>query len=64
MDSMKNDEDQISLTPVVVYTVLSCLIVSLVGILLYLTCLKRYKLNWFENNLLETAKENEDDAQR
>lgn len=64
MDSMKNEEDQISLTPVVVYTILSCLIVSLIGILLYLTCSKRYKLNWFENNLLETAKENEENAQR
>lgn len=64
MDSMKNEGDQISLTPVVVYTVLSCVIVSLIGILLYLTCSKRYKLNWFENNLLETAKENEENAQR
>ena len=63
MDSMKN-EDQITLSQVALYTTLSCIIVSLIAVLLYLTCSKRYKLNWFENNLLETAKENEENAQR
>ncbi|CAG9798888.1 unnamed protein product [Chironomus riparius] len=62
MDSMKN-EDQITLSQVALYTTLSCIIVSLIAVLLYLTCSKRYKLNWFENNLLETAKENEENAQ-
>lgn len=63
MDSMKN-EDQITLSQVALYTTVSCIIVSLIAVLLYLTCSKRYKLNWFENNLLETAKENEENAQR
>lgn len=58
------DEDQITFSQVALYTTLSCIIVSLLGVLLYLTCSKRYRLNWFENNLLETAKENEENAQR
>lgn len=60
---MKSEEDQITLSQIALYTTLSCIIVSLIGILLYLTCSKRYRLNWFENNLLETAKENEENAQ-
>jgi synaptotagmin-10 len=63
MDSLKTKEE-ISASEVVIYATLSCIVVSFVGILLYLTCSKRYKLNWFENNLLETAKENEENAQR
>jgi hypothetical protein len=63
MDSGK-PRDEVSATEIVIYTTLSCIVVSFIGILLYLTCSKRYKLNWFENNLLETAKENEENAQR
>lgn len=63
MDSLKAKEE-ISATEVVIYATLSCIVVSFIGILLYLTCSKRYKLNWFENNLLETAKEDEENAQR
>lgn len=63
MDSLKSN-DEITVSQVVIYATLSCIVVSFVFVLLYLTCSKRYKLNWFENNLLETAKENEENAQR
>lgn len=63
MDSLKSN-DEITVSQVVIYATLSCLVVSFIFVLLYLTCSKRYKLNWFENNLLETAKENEENAQR
>jgi hypothetical protein len=58
MDSQK-DSDDISVTQVGIYAALSFLIVSLLGLLIYITCSKRYKLNWFEENLLETAREKE-----
>ncbi|KAJ6648704.1 WD repeat-containing protein 82, partial [Pseudolycoriella hygida] len=35
-------------------------IVSLLGIFLYITCSRKYKLNWFEKNLLETADEHQE----
>lgn len=63
MDSLKKN-DEITLSEVFIYATLSCIVVSFVCVILYLTCSKRYKLNWFENNLLETAKENEENAQR
>lgn len=63
MDSLKSN-DEITVSQVAVYAILSCIVASFIGVLLYLTCSKRYKLNWFENNLLETAKENEENAQR
>lgn len=63
MDSLKKN-DEITLSEVFIYATLSCIFVSFVCVILYLTCSKRYKLNWFENNLLETAKENEENAQR
>lgn len=63
MDSLKSS-DEVSVSEVVIYATLSCIVVSFIFVLLYLTCSKRYKLNWFENNLLETAKENEENAQR
>ncbi|XP_019932833.3 synaptotagmin-2 [Aedes albopictus] len=49
---------------VIVYVSISFLIVSLLGLLIYITCSKRYRLNWFEKNLLETAKEREAYGQR
>ena len=64
MDPLKSTEDDISVPKVAIYATFSFIIVSLIGILLYITCSKRYKLNWFENNLLETAKENEENDQR
>lgn len=55
-----------SLAPlqVILYVSISFLIVSLLGVLIYITCSKRYRLNWFEKNLLETAKEREAYRQR
>lgn len=64
MDSLKSGSDEVSVSQIGIYITVTCIVVSFVCVLLYLTCSKRYKLNWFENNLLETAKENEEDAQR
>lgn len=58
MDITFNEED-ISLPQVALYSSISFLVVSLVGIFLYITCSRKYKLNWFEKNLLETACEND-----
>lgn len=60
------EEPEQSVAPLqlVVYVSVSFLIVSLLGILIYITCSKRYRLNWFEKNLLETAKEREAYSQR
>ncbi|XP_049961498.1 synaptotagmin-5 isoform X2 [Schistocerca serialis cubense] len=38
-----------------VYGLVSVLLVTLVGGLLYVACSRRYRLNWFEKNLLEAA---------
>lgn len=63
MDSLKSN-DEITVSQVAIYVTLTTIVVSFICVLLYLTCSKRYRLNWFENNLLETAKENEENAQR
>lgn len=52
-------QDELSGSQVALYALLSFIIVSLLGVLIYITCSKKYRLNWFENNLLETAKETE-----
>lgn len=53
------NEDDISLPQVALYSSISFLVVSLLGVFIYITCSKKYKLNWFEKNLLETACEND-----
>lgn len=63
MDITFNPED-ITLSQVALYTTISFLIVSVLGVFLYITCSKKYKLNWFEKNLLETACENREFGQR
>ena len=63
MDSLKSGND-VTAFEIVMYATISCIIVTFFCVFLYLTCSKRYKLNWFENNLLETAQENEENAQR
>lgn len=63
MDSI-NNSDEISISQVAIYASLSFIIVSLLGLLIYITCSKRYKLNWFEKNLLESAKETDSIDQR
>lgn len=52
-------QNELSVSQVALYALLSFILVSLLGVLIYITCSKKYKLNWFENNLLETAKETE-----
>lgn len=63
MDIIIRDED-ISLSQVGLYASISFLVVSLLGAFLYITCTKKYRLNWFEKNLLETATEKEEMSQR
>lgn len=57
-------QDDISLPQVLLYGSISFLIVSLLGVLLYISCSKKYKLNWFEKNLLENANGTEELGQR
>lgn len=63
MDIIIRDED-ISLSQVALYASISFLVVSIVGAFLYITCTKKYRLNWFEKNLLETASDKEEMSQR
>lgn len=56
-DSTKMSEEELSLQQVALYASVSFMVVSLLGVFLYITCSRRYRLNWFENNLLETAQE-------
>ncbi|XP_053696702.1 synaptotagmin-5 [Sabethes cyaneus] len=53
----RRDDEPATSLQVIIYGATSFLIVSLLGLLIYITCSKRYRLNWFEKNLLETAKE-------
>ncbi|XP_055381688.1 synaptotagmin-B [Condylostylus longicornis] len=53
-------EEEISLPQVALYASVSFLIVSILGAILYITCSKKYRLNWFEKSLLEAAKDSED----
>ncbi|XP_055592712.1 synaptotagmin-2 [Uranotaenia lowii] len=41
----------------ILYVCASFLVVSLLGLLIYITCSKKYRLNWYEKNLLESAKD-------
>lgn len=50
-------EEELSLQQVALYASVSFMVVSLLGVFLYITCSRRYRLNWFEKNLLETAQE-------
>lgn len=43
----------------VLYGIISFLLVLVVLLLFYVACSKRYRLNWFERNLLETAETRE-----
>lgn len=54
------DPDDITVPQVALYSTISFLIVTVIGVFLYITCSKKYKLNWFEKNLLETACENQE----
>lgn len=57
-------EEELSLAQIGVYASVSFLVVSAVGAALYTTCSRRYRLNWFEQNLLESASEKDEEQQR
>lgn len=59
MDFAFNPND-VTVPQVALYSTMSFLVVTVVGVFLYITCSKKYKLNWFEKNLLETACESQD----
>lgn len=44
---------------IALYAVLSFVVVILLVLLIYVACTKKYRLNWFEKNLLETAETKE-----
>lgn len=52
--------EDISVSQVALYAAMSFLIVSILGVLIYITCSKKYRLNWFEKHLLEAATETEE----
>lgn len=52
----------LSMPQVALYATVSFMVVTVLGVFLYLTCSRRYRLNWFEQNLLETAREARRDA--
>ena len=52
--------EDISVSQVFLYTLVSFLLVSLLGVLIYITCSKKYRLNWFEKHLLEAATETDE----
>lgn len=53
-------EDEFSIAQVALYASISFIVVSLLGVFIYITCSRKYKLNWFEKNLLETASEHQE----
>uniref|UniRef100_A0A1B0A9N4 C2 domain-containing protein n=1 Tax=Glossina pallidipes TaxID=7398 RepID=A0A1B0A9N4_GLOPL len=56
-------QDKISVAQIIIYASASFLTVSMIGLALYATCSRKYRLNWFEKNLLETANVKEEDEQ-
>lgn len=50
-------ENLFSMQQVALYGTVSFMLVSVMGVFLYITCSRRYRLNWFEKNLLETERE-------
>ncbi|XP_018319644.1 synaptotagmin-1 [Agrilus planipennis] len=60
MDVMIEDEEQEpSIYIIALYALLSFLCAMLLIVLVYVACNKKYKLNWFEKNLLENAENKE-----
>lgn len=54
------DPNDVTLPQIALYAIISFLIVAIISVFFYITCSKRYRLNWFEKNLLETASESQD----
>ncbi|XP_036340157.1 synaptotagmin-5-like isoform X1 [Rhagoletis pomonella] len=59
MDIFISEED-VSVAQVGIYASISFLVVTVAGALFYVSCSKKYRLNWFEKNLLESAAETQD----
>lgn len=55
MDTFEVDENEPSVYLVAFYAVLSFVCAMLMVLLLYVACARKYRLNWFEKNLLEVA---------
>lgn len=62
MDIVIREED-VSAAQVGIYASISFLVVTVVGALFYVSCSKKYRLNWFEKNLLESAAETQNTEQ-
>jgi hypothetical protein len=58
MDAVSEGSDPSSYY-LAMYGLISFLVVMLIVMLLYVACSKKYRLNWFEKNLLETAETTE-----
>ena len=58
MDAV-NEESDPSSYHLALYGLISFLLVMLIVMLLYVACSRKYRLNWFEKNLLETAETTE-----
>lgn len=54
MDVLEED-DKDTIYAVLLYAIVSFVCVMLLIVLVYVTCARRYRLNWFEKNLLENA---------
>lgn len=57
-------ENDISFVQVGLYASVSFIVVSVMGAVIYTTFSRKYRLNWFEKTLLETAKESADVEKR
>ncbi|XP_022914327.1 synaptotagmin-1 [Onthophagus taurus] len=55
MDSLEDEEERDSVYIVALYAVVSFICVLVLIMVVYVACTKKYKLNWFEKNLLENA---------
>lgn len=55
MDTSDDDEKEPSVYVAALYAVLSFVVVIVLILFAFIACSKKYRLNWFEKNLLETA---------
>lgn len=56
---MDSPEDLPETYYIALYAAVSFVIVILLAVFIYVACAKKYRLNWFEKNLLETAETKE-----
>ncbi|KAI4464517.1 synaptotagmin [Holotrichia oblita] len=55
MDVLNEEDEKDTIYAILIYAVTSFVCVMLLIVLVYVACAKRYRLNWFEKNLLENA---------